>query len=261
MNSCRTTPDSGCPSRLASGRSATSIPPPGTRSPCHPDHTTVWPCRIKKPLPASATLSGSVERGASLSDPRAVLLPRLFTSYRTRWLPRARIDRLQDVDVAGELDESTTVARSVVQVDDIGVAGVGGVEREADSPGQPFVRASIAERTALCEHCAPIELEADLRLHRYVLCSEAIRVSLPYSHPEHSHPEQEGRRRPPPREGLGSAAVTTARCSVVPSPLPYPQRLSSAPDPPAASGPDSEEEWLTMALNGAPWMRFRRSPS
>ena len=65
-----------------------------------------------------------------------------------------------------------------------------------------------------------------------------------------SHPEQEGLRRPPPREGFGPAAMTTARCPAVPSPLPYSQRPSSAPNPPTAVRPGPRGG---VAHNGAKW--------
>src|SRR5262249_45438221 len=59
-----------------------------------PIHARVHPARLKKPSPASAAVVGLlvlwVMLSKKLSHPRASLLPRLFTSKKSLWLPPAR---------------------------------------------------------------------------------------------------------------------------------------------------------------------------
>ena len=87
MNSVRTRPVRGPAPPRATGTSSSMRPSPGRMSPCHAAHTTVYPRRMRNPLPASRRVLGSFDAGASLKNWSSRLLPRLPYPKKSLRLP------------------------------------------------------------------------------------------------------------------------------------------------------------------------------
>ena len=246
----------------ASGRSATSIPASGDEValPSGPHDGVALPHQEAVAGVGNAQRIGGT-RGI-VERPQSRPVATVVDVVQDPLAAARQVDRLQDVDVAGELNESTTVARSVVQVDDVGVMRASAGSRA--KPTRPVKRSYGPASPNGRPSANTARLSSSRRTSVFIDTSFVRKLlGFLYHTPIRNTPiwNRKGVGVLPRGKGLGSAAMTTARCSVVPSPLPYSQRLSSASARPPPSGPDPEEEWLTMALNGAPWMRFLRSPS
>ncbi|MBI2180633.1 MAG: hypothetical protein HYU31_07420 [Deltaproteobacteria bacterium] len=79
----------GSPRSVATGTFSASQSFTGSRSPCQPHQTMVYPWRMRKPLPASSTVLGSLLWGASLRKATIRLPPRLGASKNILPLLRA----------------------------------------------------------------------------------------------------------------------------------------------------------------------------
>ena len=77
------------PAPSAPGACNPISPGVGGTSACQPHHTTVYPCRIRKPLPGSMGAFGSMPLSLLFRPESTVLRPRFSTSNRMRRLPRS----------------------------------------------------------------------------------------------------------------------------------------------------------------------------
>ena len=103
-----------------------------------PSRTTPWcnPIRNSQPSPGEVRpLRSAAPPGTPSSKaPSASLLPRLFTSKKRMWLPRAMIGGFQDLDRGRVFDHAARVARREVDVLNDRIGGIGRIELARTRP-------------------------------------------------------------------------------------------------------------------------------
>ena len=153
----RTQPVIGWPLLVAIGISI-RMRPSGT-SHCHPIHSSVNPCRISAPLPNSAAVDGIGGVRRILKDRQNPLGAAVAGFVEQPAVAARRIDRLQQIEVRREFDQTLRILRRQLQIDDAAVLRQGRIEREVHLAGELFVRAGGAERLAVEDDLAPIDLQ------------------------------------------------------------------------------------------------------
>ena len=118
--------------------------PSGT-SHCHPIHSSVKPWRISAPLPNSASVADPAELAAFWNDRQDPLAAAVAGFVEQPAVAARGIDRLQQVEVGGELDQALRVLRRQIEVDDALVLRQRRIEREVDLADQLLVRPGGAE--------------------------------------------------------------------------------------------------------------------
>jgi hypothetical protein len=137
----------GAPSFVAMGARSTNLLSPGrvATSVAHADQARVTPRRNKNPLPASATVAGSLLNEASWSWRRMAMLPRLLTSYSSVPLPRAAHLGTQHQEFRAELHQPASIARRQLEVGHRRVRRRVRIERKERATAQLFIGAGITE--------------------------------------------------------------------------------------------------------------------
>jgi phosphoglycerate dehydrogenase-like enzyme len=125
---------------------------------CQPTHATVQPCRMRKPFPkSSGARVGHARRRVEHAERD---LPAAVRDVEQQPAIAARgIDRLQDVEVGGPLDQAPRVAGRERQIGDPRVHGELGIDGEPQGAGDLLVGAGGAERTSLEDRGALRDVE------------------------------------------------------------------------------------------------------
>ncbi len=132
--------------------------PSGT-SHCHPIQSSVKPCRISAPLPNSASRRRIRGVRGVLEDRQDPLRAAIAGFVEQPAVAARGIDRLQQVEVGGELDEALRILRREIEIDDAAVLRQRRIEREVDFARELFVRPRGAERLAVEDDLAPFDPE------------------------------------------------------------------------------------------------------
>src|SRR5262245_59925173 len=86
------------------------------------------------------------------------LSPPVVHVIEQRAIPARELHGLEDVEVGGVLDGSAGVSRGAIEVDELPIEGVPGIELAVESPHDLLVRSGGAEALARRERLTPRDL-------------------------------------------------------------------------------------------------------
>ena len=95
-----------------------------------------------------------VGRGRVIEELQHSLVAAVAVIEKETAVAESRIDRLQDREIAGEMDEPLAISWRLIEIGDAALSGGGRVDREMGAARKPFVSADRAEFAALGKHKA-----------------------------------------------------------------------------------------------------------